>query len=95
GEITGAGTIQLGKNPRLDLNFAAQNVPGDAIAKVYQTTPNFQIGNVSATAQLTGAPTNAQTLVQFQAPNGTYPGTGEVAIASDRTVSFRNVALNV
>ncbi|MEH2388588.1 MAG: translocation/assembly module TamB domain-containing protein [Nostoc sp.] len=95
GEITGAGTIQLGKNPRLDLNFAAQNVPGDAIAKVYQTTPNFQIGNVSATAQLTGAPTNAQTLVQFQAPNGTYPGTGEVAIASDRTVSFRNVVLNV
>ncbi|MHC5833340.1 MAG: hypothetical protein ACYT04_99465, partial [Nostoc sp.] len=68
GEIIGAGTIQLGKNPRLDLNFAAQNVPGNAIAKVYQTTPNFQIGNVSATAQLTGAPTNAQTLVQFQAP---------------------------
>ncbi|MHC5598507.1 MAG: translocation/assembly module TamB domain-containing protein, partial [Nostoc sp.] len=31
----------------------------------------------------------------YQAPNGTYPGTGEVAIASDRTVSFRNVALNV
>lgn len=95
GEIIGAGTIQLGKNPRLDLNFAAQNIPGDAIAKVYETTPNFQIGNVSATAQLTGAPTNAQTVVQFQAPNGTYPGTGEVAIASDRTVSFRNVALNV
>ncbi|MEH2057431.1 MAG: translocation/assembly module TamB domain-containing protein [Nostoc sp.] len=95
GEITGAGTIQLGKNPQLDLNFAAKNVSGDAIAKVYETTPNFQIGNVSATAQLTGAPTNVETVVQYQAPNGTYPGTGEVAIASDRTVSFRNVALNV
>ncbi|ACC84308.1 translocation/assembly module TamB domain-containing protein [Nostoc punctiforme] len=95
GDITGAGTIQLGKTPRLDLNFAAKNVPGDAIAKVYETTPAFQIGNVSATAQLTGAPTNVQTSVQFQAPNGTYPGTGEVAIGSDRNVSFRNVALNV
>ncbi|MEH2405688.1 translocation/assembly module TamB domain-containing protein [Nostoc sp.] len=95
GEITGAGTIQLGKTPRLDLNFAAKNVPGDAIAKVYQTTPAFQIGNVSATAQLIGASTNVQTVVQFQAPNGTYPGTGEVAIAPNRTVSFRNVALNV
>jgi translocation and assembly module TamB len=94
GEITGAGTIQLGKSPRLDLNFAAKNVPGDAIAKVYQTTPPFQIGNVSATAQLTGAPTNVQTVVELQAPNGTYPGTGEVAIAANRTVSFRNVALN-
>ena len=95
GEITGAGTIQLGKTPRLDLNFAAKNVPGDAIAKVYQTTPAFQIRNVSATAQLIGASTNVQTVVQFQAPNGTYPGTGEVAIAPNRTVSFRNVALNV
>ncbi|MEH2239173.1 translocation/assembly module TamB domain-containing protein [Nostoc sp.] len=95
GEITGAGTIQLGKSPRLDLNFAAKNVPGDAIAKVYETTPSFQIGNVSGTAQLTGAPTNVQTVVQFQAPNGTYPGTGEVAIAPNRNVSFRNVALNV
>ncbi len=103
GDITGAGTIQLGKTPRLDLNFAAKNVPGDAIAKVYETTPAFQIGNVSGTAQLTGAPTNVQTVVQFQAPNGTYPGTGEVAfssgvaagIAPNRNVSFRNVALNV
>ncbi|MBD0384996.1 MAG: hypothetical protein ICV54_00315, partial [Nostoc sp. C3-bin3] len=95
GDITGAGTIQLGKTPRVDINFAAKNVPGDAIAKVYEITPAFQIGNVSGTAQLTGAPTNVQTLVQFQAPNGTYPGTGEVAIAPNRNVSFRNVALNV
>ncbi|MCC5608748.1 translocation/assembly module TamB domain-containing protein [Nostoc sp. CHAB 5834] len=95
GEITGAGTIQLGKNPQLDINFAAKNLPGDAIAKVYEITPNFQIGNISGTAQLTGAPTNVQTAVQYQAPNGTYPGTGEVAIAPNRNVSFRNVALNV
>ncbi|MCC5666230.1 translocation/assembly module TamB domain-containing protein [Nostoc sp. CHAB 5784] len=103
GDITGAGTIQLGKNPQLDINFAAKNVPGDAIAKVYEITPTFQIGNVSGTAQLTGAPTNVQTAVQYQAPNGTYPGTGEVAfssgvaagIAPNRNVSFRNVALNV
>ncbi|MDF5707039.1 MAG: translocation/assembly module TamB domain-containing protein [Nostoc sp. S4] len=103
GEITGAGTIEIDKTPRLDLNFAAKNVPGDAIAKVYQITPSFQIGNLSATAQLFGAPTNVQTVVKFQAPNATYPGTGEVAfpsgvaagIAPNRTLSFSNVALNV
>ncbi|MEH2066594.1 MAG: translocation/assembly module TamB domain-containing protein [Nostoc sp.] len=95
GEITGAGTIEIGKTPRLDLNFAAKNVPGDAIAKVYQLTPSFQIGNLSATAQLFGAPTNVQTVVRFQAPNATYPGTGQVAIAPNRTLSFSNVALNV
>ncbi len=94
GQITGTGTIGIGKNPQLNLNFAAKNVPGDAIAKVYETTPNFQIGNLSATAQLFGAATNVQTVVKFQAPNATYPGTGEVAIAPNRTLSFRNVALN-
>ncbi|WP_341528234.1 translocation/assembly module TamB domain-containing protein [Nostoc sp. UHCC 0302] len=95
GEITGAGTIQLGQTPQVNLNFAAKNTPGDAIAKIYEITPNFQIGTLSGTAQVTGTPTNVQTVVQFQAPGGTYPGTGEVVVASDRTVSFRNVALNV
>ncbi|MBW4612168.1 MAG: translocation/assembly module TamB domain-containing protein [Desmonostoc vinosum HA7617-LM4] len=95
GEITGAGTIQVGKAPRVDLNFAAKNVPGDAIAKLYNTAPNFTIGNVSGTAQLTGAANNVQTVVKWQAPNAAYPGTGEVAIAPNRTVNFRNVALNV
>lgn len=95
GEITGAGTILLGKSPQLNLNFAAKNVSGDAIAQVYNTKTAFQVGTVSATAQVNGAPTNVQTVVQFQAPAATYPGTGEVVIAANRNLTFRNVALNV
>jgi translocation and assembly module TamB len=95
GEITGAGTIELGDTPALNLNFAAKNVPGGAIAQVYNIQPDFQIGTVSATAQVTGTPTDAKTVVKWQAPAATYPGTGEVVVNSDRTVSFRNVALNV
>ncbi len=95
GEVTAGGTIQLGQTPRLDFNFTAKNVPADAIAKVYETTPTFHIGNVSATGQLTGDVGNIQTLVQWQAPSATYPASGEMAIAPDRSVSFRNVAVNV
>ncbi len=95
GEITGAGKINLGTTPRLNLNFAAKNIPGDAIAKIYETTPPIQIGTVSATAQVTGAADNVQTVVKWQAPGATYPGTGETVIAADRTLAFRNVALNV
>ncbi|MBE9051276.1 translocation/assembly module TamB domain-containing protein [Nostocales cyanobacterium LEGE 11386] len=95
GEITGAGKILLGKTPRLDLNFAAKNVSGDAIAKIYETTPPIQIGTLFATAQVTGPTTNVQTIVKWQAPGATYPGTGETIIAADRTLTFRNVALNV
>ncbi|MFN6565738.1 translocation/assembly module TamB domain-containing protein [Dendronalium sp. ChiSLP03b] len=94
GQIIGGGTIKMGETPRLNLNFAAKNVPGNAIAKLYDTTPGFQIGTVSATAQVTGNADDVKTVVQWQAPRATYPGTGEVVVNSNRTVSFRNVALN-
>ncbi len=97
GEINGGGTIYVGKTPQLDIVFAAKNVNADALAQVYDTTlpPKFQIGTVSATAKLSGSPSNLQTTVELQAPNATYPGTGEVIVAADRSVLFRNVALVV
>ncbi|WP_071190466.1 translocation/assembly module TamB domain-containing protein [Trichormus sp. NMC-1] len=95
GEVTGGGTIQLGKAPQLNVNFTAKNVPGDAIAKLYNITSGFPIGNVSATAALTGATSNVQTLVKWQAPQAKYTATGETIINPDRTVSFRNVTANV
>ncbi|MDB9334105.1 translocation/assembly module TamB domain-containing protein [Nodularia spumigena] len=95
GEITGVGKINLGKTPQLDFNFAAKKISGDALAKIYETIPPIQIGTVSATAQLTGAANNVQTVVKWQAPEATYAGTGETVIAADRSLTFRNVALNV
>ena len=96
GEVTGAGTIQfVNKIPKLNFNVTAKNVPGDAIASVYDTKPAFQIGTVLGTAQLTGSGENVQTTVQWQAPQATYPGSGEAIVAPDKTVSFRNVALSV
>ncbi|WP_017316983.1 translocation/assembly module TamB [Mastigocladopsis repens] len=96
GEITGAGTIQfVNKIPKLNFNATAKNVPGDAIALLYDTKPAFKIGNVLGTAQLTGTEDNIQTTVQWQAPQATYPGSGETIVAPDKTVSFRNVALSV
>ncbi|NJM74011.1 MAG: hypothetical protein HC862_30100 [Scytonema sp. RU_4_4] len=96
GEVTGAGQIQfVNKIPNLNFNVKAKNVPGDAIASVYDTKPAFQIGTMLGTAQLTGTGENVQTTVQWQAPQATYPGSGETIVAPDKSVSFRNVALNV
>ncbi|ARV59714.1 hypothetical protein BZZ01_14690 [Nostocales cyanobacterium HT-58-2] len=96
GELTGTGTIRfVNKIPNLNFNVTAKNVPGDAVALLYQTKPAFKIGTVLGTAQLTGTGDNVQTAVQWQAPQATYPGSGETIVASDKTVSFRNVALNV
>ncbi|BAZ10295.1 hypothetical protein NIES4071_21100 [Calothrix sp. NIES-4071] len=95
GIFTGTGVVKIGQNPDVNFNVTAKNVPGDAIANIYNINPNFQIGTVAATAQLSGAPGNVKTLVQWQSPNGTYPGTGETTVYSDRSVTFRNVNLNV
>ncbi|MDZ8050698.1 MAG: translocation/assembly module TamB domain-containing protein [Aulosira sp. ZfuVER01] len=95
GKVAGAGVIKLGKTPQLDFNFTGENVPGDAIAQIYNTTPSFQIGAVSGTGQLTGTAGKIQTVVQWQAPKATYPATGIATIAPDRTVFFRDVAFNL
>ncbi|WP_353930658.1 translocation/assembly module TamB domain-containing protein [Okeanomitos corallinicola TIOX110] len=97
GEVKGTGKIQLGKVPQMDVNLIAQNVPGDAIAKLYNDTINstLKVGTVTATAKLSGAAENVQTVVRWQAPEATYPASGETIINPDQTVDFRNVAINV
>ncbi|GJD16422.1 hypothetical protein RIVM261_013780 [Rivularia sp. IAM M-261] len=95
GVLTGTGVVTIGQNPQVNFNVTAKNVSGDAIAQIYNINPDFQIGAVAATAQLSGAPGNVQTVVQWQSPNGTYPGTGETTVYSDRSFTFRNVNLNV
>ncbi|QOV21998.1 translocation/assembly module TamB domain-containing protein [Anabaenopsis elenkinii] len=100
GKIKGFGEITLLKTPQLDFNLAAENISGDAIAQLYQTTPKpneklFQIGTVTATAQLRGQGDNVQTLVKWQANQATYPATGETVIAPDGSLAFGNVHLKV
>jgi len=95
GDITGGGVIRLGANPQLNFNYTAKNLPADAYAKVYGNNPAFNIGNVSGTGNLSGSPTAVQTSIKFQAPQGKYPATGEVIIAPDKSIGFRNVALNL
>ncbi|MGI8501591.1 MAG: translocation/assembly module TamB domain-containing protein [Hassallia sp.] len=92
GDVTGGGTIALGKIPQINVNLRAKNLPGDVFAKVYDVnTSNVQIGTVSGNANLSGGGSNVQTVVNFQAPRATYPTSGEIAIAPDKTISLRNV----
>ncbi|MDJ0677869.1 MAG: translocation/assembly module TamB domain-containing protein [Calothrix sp. MO_167.B42] len=93
GEVTGGGILQLGQNPNLNFRLLGKNLPGDSLAQTYNTQPPLQIGNLAATAVLTGTPTNFQTFVKWQAPQATYPGQGETIIYPDKTVAFRNVEL--
>lgn len=95
GEVVGNGTIEISKSLQLNFNFTANNIPGDAVAQIYETTPPFQVGTVSGKGRITGTPGNLQTTVQWQAPQATYPTSGTVAIAPDRSLNFHDVALKV
>lgn len=95
GKITGAGIVQIGQKGGLGFDLAAQNLPGDALARLYNISPQIRIGNVSATTAISGTPTKPETIVNWQAPQATYPGTGQIRIINQNTIIFRNTVLNV
>ncbi|NJL10744.1 MAG: DUF748 domain-containing protein [Calothrix sp. SM1_7_51] len=95
GDISGGGTISIGKNARIDINYTAKNLPGDNYANLYEANTGITLNTISATGQITGPVGDVQTIVNFQAPQATYPATGQINIAANRTVTFRNIALNV
>ncbi|QZZ20282.1 translocation/assembly module TamB domain-containing protein [Leptothermofonsia sichuanensis E412] len=90
GVMTGKGRVELGPVPDVAFNFQADRVPGDGIARQYGATPDIQIGAVSAIARISGAPDNLQTTIQFQAPEATFPGSGEILIAGQEVFLKRS-----
>ncbi|MDX2228056.1 MAG: translocation/assembly module TamB domain-containing protein [Leptolyngbyaceae cyanobacterium bins.349] len=103
GLITGAGRVDLGQtnaagaaNPGLAFNIQVEDVPGDAIARTYSNGNElpFTIGTVRAQATLAGTASNPVTTVRWSAPNGTYPGAGEIQIANGVT-TLRNTRFAV
>ncbi len=95
GRIVANGRVKFGNQSGLVVDVRASNLPGDAIARAYgANTTNFAIGNVDATAQVFGPLNNVQTVVQWQAPQATYPGRGRIVLAGSNA-RFEDTALLV
>jgi len=94
GIVTGNARLNVLTRDNLVFNLQARQVPGDAIAQRYGVSPAVKIGTVSATAQISGPPSNLRTAVQFQAPEATYPGSGSVLVSGGQTL-LRNIHLRV
>jgi len=73
-EIT---TRKVEFDPTVKLDFIVNNIPGDAIAQSYGLLPNFQIGNLSANAQITGNLDKLKGEAEFNLPSATYPLSGQ------------------
>ncbi|MFB2836983.1 translocation/assembly module TamB domain-containing protein [Floridanema evergladense] len=82
GRITGKGNAKLGESGGVALDLQAQDLAGDAIAKIYNVNlpANITIGNINAQTQVSGPLNNIRIATNFQAPQGTYPLNGEVII---------------
>ncbi|MCC5600949.1 translocation/assembly module TamB domain-containing protein [Nostoc favosum] len=96
GQVTASGQLQLAPQGRVSFNVQAQNLPGDAIARAYNTSPGITIGNVSANANISGTLSNLQAVTRVQAPKATYPTSGRVVVAKQgQNIVFPDAVLNV
>ena len=95
GQLDGSGQVKLGQIGDVAFKFQGKNLPGDAIARVYGSQPSFRIGRVQAQGQVKGPINNIETILSFNAPTGTYPASGELAISSSGKTALRNTTVNV
>ncbi|MBW4689944.1 MAG: translocation/assembly module TamB domain-containing protein [Komarekiella atlantica HA4396-MV6] len=95
GQIVGSGQIQLAPQGRVAFNAQAKNLPGDAIAKTNNNS-SITVGTVSANAKVSGSLGNLRAVAQIQAPDATYPTTGQiVATQQGQNIRFPSAVLNV
>lgn len=96
GQVTGSGQVKLGDRGGVVIDAQAVGIPGDAIARLYSGGNDlpFTVGPVAAQAQVFGPLDSIQTVVSWQAPSGTYPARGEVAITGG-DIFLRDTLVNV
>ena len=95
GTVRGGGVIPLGGGAPLALSFQVRDVAGDAIAQGYGDLPDqIRLGLVAADVRVAGPISRVETLLQWQALQGTYPARGEIAIAGGIT-AFRDTVVQV
>ncbi|MEG4804565.1 MULTISPECIES: translocation/assembly module TamB domain-containing protein [unclassified Microcoleus] len=101
GKIGGKGEVDLtlgSENSRSGLvfDFQAENVPGDALAQIYAVPipATVKIGSVWAKAQVFGPLNNIQARAQWQAPQGTFPATGEIR-ADRNSTDLQNTVVKI
>ncbi|MEG4172422.1 MULTISPECIES: translocation/assembly module TamB domain-containing protein [unclassified Microcoleus] len=101
GKIGGKGEVDIALKSKnspsgLVFDFQVENVPGDAIAKIYALPipATVNIGSVSAKAQIFGPLDNIQARVQWQAPQATFPAAGEIR-AGRNSADLQNTVVKI
>jgi translocation and assembly module TamB len=83
GEVNGQGWMDVGQSPSINVVAVARQLVGDRLARLYSddnTPPPLRLGEMSATAHITGPVSDVQTAVNWAAPQATYPARGELVV---------------
>ncbi|MDM9383840.1 translocation/assembly module TamB domain-containing protein [Chlorogloeopsis sp. ULAP01] len=95
GAIVGKGNIKLDKHLPVALNLQLQDLPADAIASSYGIKgANFTYGKITANGKINGELNKIRGNFQWQAPQATYPGKGNIDIAGNNLL-FRDMIFSV
>lgn len=92
GTLRGAGSIGLGETASgLAIALQLRNVAADAIAQGYGANlpRDIRLGPASADVVVSGPLNRVVTQISWEALEGTFPASGEIAIA-DGAIEFRN-----
>ncbi len=94
GAITGSGQVSLTEGAPFTFQLAGRSLPARQLANLYDIRPNFTIGLVSANATVIGSSGSVTTVVDWDAPNAQYPGSGTIDI-NGTNLGFRNTVVAV
>lgn len=82
GTIAGQGQVKLTDPQGMVLDLTAQDIPADTLARLYGSPAlPFNLGPMAAQIQVFGPLSQVQTVVNWQAPQATYPAQGALTIA--------------
>jgi len=94
GRIRGGGTVTLGADPALDLDFSGADLPLADLAQAYGRTLPIALGSVAIQTQIRGTLAQPQALLQFQALEAAYPLQGRAQLVGN-TINLENAVVSV
>ncbi|WP_299411518.1 translocation/assembly module TamB domain-containing protein [Acaryochloris sp. IP29b_bin.148] len=80
GRFQGAARFEVQPGGQLLTQLEASDIPGNAIAQVYQADPGFPLGPLQGQIKIFGPPEDVRTHVDFQALKGQFPTTGNIFV---------------
>lgn len=94
GSLRGSGLVRLGQGTPFTFQLAGRDLEAQAIAGLYDISPNFELGRVDADALLVSEGGAVTTDVRWRAPEAQYPGTGLVTIQGNQ-LAFRETTFDI